>query len=92
MANDYRPLKYFAVAGQGIVYLPGFFIETECQSDLLLPVLPEWRSRETAINLIYSRRRHASRRFKTFGGFCLEFYRRRECDQIPRYFVEKISR
>lgn len=92
VANDYWTLKYFAVAGQGLAYLPGFFVETECQSDLLLPVLPEWRSRETGINLIYSRRRHVSRRFKAFVGFCLEFYRRRERDQIPRYFVEKISR
>ncbi|MGX5719294.1 LysR family transcriptional regulator [Shinella zoogloeoides] len=92
IANDYWTLKYFAVAGQGITYLPGFFVETECQSDLLLPVLPEWRSRETAINLIYSRRRHVSRRFKAFVTFCMEFYRRRERDQIPRYFVEKIMR
>lgn len=92
VANDYWTLKYFAVAGQGIAYLPGFFVETECQSDLLLPVMPEWRSRETAINLIYSRRRHVSRRFKAFVGFCLEFYRHRERHQSPRYFVEKILR
>ncbi|MDW9636427.1 LysR family transcriptional regulator [Sinorhizobium meliloti] len=91
-ANDYWTLKYFAVAGQGIAYLPGFFVETECQSGLLVPVLPEWRSREMAINLVYSRRRHVSRRFKAFVSFCMEFYRRRERDQIPRYFVEKIAR
>ncbi|PSJ54244.1 LysR family transcriptional regulator [Pseudaminobacter soli (ex Li et al. 2025)] len=91
MANDYWTLKYFAVAGEGLAYLPGFFVETECQSDLLVPVLPQWRSPETAINLIYSRRRHVSRRFKAFVDFCVEFYRGRENKRIPRYYVEKVG-
>jgi DNA-binding transcriptional LysR family regulator len=90
-ANDYWTLKYFAVAGEGVAYLPGFFVETECQSDLLVPVLPQWRSPETAINLIYSRRRHVSRRFKAFVEFCVEFYRGRENKRIPRYYVEKVG-
>jgi len=91
MANDYWTLKYFAVAGEGIAYLPGFFVETERQSDLVVPVLPDWRSPETAINLIYSRRRHVSRRFKAFVDFCIEFYRDRERRSIPRYYVEKVG-
>ncbi len=92
LANDYWTLKYFAVAGEGIAYLPGFFVETECQSNLLVPVLPDWRSPETAINLIYSRRRHVSRRFRAFIEFCIEFYREREHEQVPRYYVEKVKR
>ena len=90
-ANDYWTLKYFAVAGEGLAYLPGFFVETECENGILVPVLPQWRSPETAINLIYSRRRHVSRRFKAFVEFCIEFYRGREGKRIPRYYVEKVG-
>ncbi len=89
--NDYWTLKYFAVAGEGIVYLPDFFAETECQSGLLVPVLPKWRSPETSINLVYLRRRHVSRRFRAFIDFCLGYYRKRANSTAPRYFVEKVG-
>ena len=91
MTNDYWTLKYFAVAGEGIAYLPGFFVETECEHGLLAPVLPKWRSPETAINLIYSRRRHVSRRFRAFADFCADFYRDREKGRVPRYYVERVG-
>ena len=91
VANDYWTLKYFAVAGEGIAYLPQFFVETECQSGLLQSVLPEWRSKETAINLIYLRRRHVSNRFRAFVEFCSSFYKVREDRSAPRYFVEKVA-
>ena len=51
--NDYWTIKYFAVAGEGIAYLPEFFVETERQAGLLIPVLGDWSSPKTAINLIY---------------------------------------
>lgn len=89
--NDYWTIKYFAVAGEGIAYLPEFFVETEHEGGLLVPVLADWRSPKTAINLIYSRRRHVSKRFKAFVEFCVEFYRNRERMSVPRYYVEKVS-
>ncbi len=89
--NDYWTIKYFAVAGEGIAYLPEFFVETERQAGLLQPVLAEWSSPKTAINLIYSRRRHVSKRFRAFVEFCIDFYRDRERTGIPRYYVEKVS-
>jgi DNA-binding transcriptional LysR family regulator len=89
--NDYWTIKYFAVAGEGIAYLPEFFVETERQAGLLIPVLGEWSSPKTAINLIYSRRRHVSKRFKAFVEFCIDFYRNRHHTSIPRYYVEKVS-
>jgi DNA-binding transcriptional LysR family regulator len=88
MANDYWMLKYFAVAGEGIVYLPAFFTEIECMNGDLVPVLPEWQSPPTSINLLYMRRRYVSRKFAAFLDFCLDYYRRREANSVPRYCVE----
>ncbi|MCY1251461.1 hypothetical protein D9M72_652260 [compost metagenome] len=54
-------------------------------------MLRDWRSPQTAINLIYSRRRHVSKRFKAFVDFCIDFYRDRDRVKIPRYYVERVS-
>ncbi|WP_426127410.1 LysR substrate-binding domain-containing protein [Pararhizobium sp. PWRC1-1] len=89
ITNDYWTIKYFAVAGEGFAYLPEFFVETERQAGLLIPVLGAWSSPKTAVNLIYSRRRHVSKRFKV--EFCIDFYRNRDHMSIPRYCVEKVS-
>jgi DNA-binding transcriptional LysR family regulator len=90
MANDYWMLKYFAVAGEGIVYLPAFFTEIECMNGDLVPVLPEWRSPLVPINLLYMRRRYVSRKFAAFLDFCLDYYRQRASYTSPRYCVEVV--
>lgn len=90
MANDYWMLKYFAVAGEGIVYLPAFFTEIECMNGDLVPVLPEWRSPMVSINLLYMRRRYVSRKFAAFLDFCLDYYRQRANYASPRYCVEVV--
>ena len=87
-ANDYWMLKYFAVAGEGIVYLPAFFTEIECMNGDLARVLPDWQSAPISINLLYMRRRYVSRKFATFVDFCLEYYRQRASYSTPRYCVE----
>jgi DNA-binding transcriptional LysR family regulator len=87
-ANDYWMLKYFAVAGEGIVYLPAFFTEIECMYGDLVRVLPGWHSAAVPINLLYMRRRYVSRKFAAFVDFCLEYYRRRASYSTPRYCVE----
>ena len=87
-ANDYWMLKYFAVAGEGIVYLPAFFTEIECMNGDLVPVLHDWQSAPISINLLYMRRRYVSRKFATFVDFCLEYYRQRASYSTPRYCVE----
>ncbi|MBS3652252.1 LysR family transcriptional regulator [Pseudaminobacter sp. 19-2017] len=89
-ANDYWMLKYFAVAGEGIVYLPAFFTEIECMNGDLLRVLPEWQSAPVSINLLYMRRRYVSRKFAAFVDFCLEYYRQRASYSTPRYCVEVV--
>ncbi|MBZ9918042.1 MULTISPECIES: LysR family transcriptional regulator [unclassified Mesorhizobium] len=90
MANDYWMLKYFAVAGEGIVYLPAFFTEIECKNGDLVPVLPQWRSPLVPINLLYMRRRYVSRKFAVFLDFCLDYYRQRAAYSSPRYCVEVV--
>lgn len=89
-ANDYWMLKYFAVAGEGIVYLPAFFTEIECMNGDLVRVLPDWRSAPIPINLLYMRRRYVSRKFATFVDFCLDYYRQRASHSTPRYCVEVV--
>ena len=90
-ANDYWMVKYFAVAGDGIAYLPGFFTETECSIGRLVPVLPEWQSPEIPINLLYPRRRYVSRKFSALLDFCVDFYRDGGQMQVPRYFIESVT-
>jgi len=90
VANDYWMLKYFAVAGEGIVYLPAFFTEIECANGDLTPVLPQWRSQMMPINLLYMRRRYVSRKFAAFLEFCLTYYGERNNHVIPRYCVEVV--
>ena len=84
-------IKYFAVAGEGIAYLPGFFTETECERGNLVPVLPDWRSPAVPVNLLYPRRRFVSRKFEAFQTFCTEFYERRAQHYVPSYCVEVVS-
>jgi DNA-binding transcriptional LysR family regulator len=90
IANDYWMLKYFAVAGDGIVYLPAFFTEIECVNGDLVPVLPEWQSSSISINLLYMRRRYVSRKFSAFVDFCLDYYHQRANHSSPRYCVEVV--
>ena len=91
IANDYWMIKYFAVAGEGIAYLPDFFTEIECMAGHLVPVMPEWRSSDVSVNLIYPRRRHISRKFAAFQSFCIDYYKRRSEHHVPRYCVEVVS-
>ena len=91
VANDYWLLKYFAVAGEGIAYLPSFFTDIELSTGHLVPVLPDWRSSELAVNLLYPRRPNMSRKFSAFLDFCLDFYRSQSGRYLPRYYVEVIS-
>lgn len=90
-ANDYWMIKYFAVAGEGIAYLPDFFTEIECATGHLVPVLRDWRSPEVPVNLLYPRRRHVSRKFAAFQSFCIDFYKNRGAHDVPRYCVEVVS-
>jgi DNA-binding transcriptional LysR family regulator len=91
VVNDYWMIKYFAVAGEGVAYLPDFFTEIECSTGHLVPVMPGWRSPEVSVNLLYPRRRYVSRKFAAFQSFCIDFYKHRSEHYVPRYCVEVVS-
>ena len=88
-ANDYWMLKYFAVAGEGIVYLPAFFTEIECM---------HWRSWCRCCRMA-TRRKSRSICFTCVGAmcransrpsvdFCLDYLPPARQHSTPRYCVE----
>ena len=89
-ATDYWMLKYFAVAGEGLAYLPGFFTEIECALGKLQRVLPGWQSSPVPINLLSPRRAQSSRKFSVFAEFCAAYYRNTEHSRVPRYYIETV--
>lgn len=60
--DEYWMAKYFAVSGSAISYLPDFFVHYEVQQKALIPVLPEWRSSEIGIYVMYPSQRHKNPR------------------------------
>jgi DNA-binding transcriptional LysR family regulator len=90
VANEYWTLKYFAVAGEGIAYLPRFFTRLECARNHLVPVMPEWQSDEKWIHLLVPRHAASSRKIKAFIAFCTAYFTPDFTVSGPAYFVENI--
>lgn len=90
IANEYWTVKYFAVAGEGIAYLPRFFTTIECERGHLVPVLPEWESavKRVAIRIV---RPHApSRKLAAFLEVARRYFAPGFLFEGPRYYVETI--
>jgi len=62
--QDYWMAKYFGVSGVAVAYLPDFFVHHEVELGGLVPVMPEWRSRETAVWVVYPAARYKNPRIK----------------------------
>ena len=62
--NDYWMAKYYAVLGEGIAYLPDFFVHYEVEQNALVPILPGKLSSEIAAWVIYPQSRHQNTRVK----------------------------
>ncbi len=75
-SNDYWTVKYFAVAGEGIVYLPTFFADIECERGHLVPLMPEWQSEEKWIYIRIPQHNNASRKTRAFVDFCKDYFSR----------------
>ncbi len=90
ITNDYWTVKYFAVAGEGIAYLPKFFTSIECERKHLVPVLPEWESEEKAIQISYARPALASRKLDAFVKYCKNYFSPGFDFRGPRYYVETV--
>ncbi|WP_334174522.1 LysR substrate-binding domain-containing protein [Pseudoxanthobacter sp.] len=90
IANDYWTVKYFAVAGEGIAFLPKFFTAIECERGHLSPVLPEWESEAKVIQIRYTRPALASRKLDAFVAFCKNYFAPGFNFRGPRYYVETV--
>ncbi|WP_109466721.1 LysR family transcriptional regulator [Albibacillus kandeliae] len=91
VANDYWTLKYFAVAGAGIVQLPEFFTELECREGHLVPVLPGWSSDARPITIRVPDPRYVAPKTRAFIGFCKDYFQPGFVFAGPRYYVEALD-
>lgn len=89
-SNDYWTVKYFAVAGEGIVYLPTFFADIECERGHLVPLMPEWQSEEKWIYIRIPQHNNASRKTRAFVDFCKDYFSPGYGFRGPRYYVETV--
>lgn len=72
--NEYWMAKYFAVEGLVMGYLPDFFVRFEVEQGGLVPILPEWRSEDTPVYVIYPQHRHRNPRIiKLVDSMCAQF-------------------
>jgi len=90
VANEYWTVKYFAVGGDGIVYLPEFFTRIECERGHLARVLPEWQSEARWIHVYFPRAQTASRKVTAFLEFCADYFSPDFTFGGPEYFVETV--
>lgn len=89
-ANDYWTIKYFAVAGEGIAYLPKFFTSIECERGHLVPILPGWASEEKWIHIRFPRSHIVSKKASAFLEFCKSYFLPGFEFAGPRYYVETV--
>lgn len=90
IANEYWTIKYFAVAGEGIAYLPHFFTTIECERGHLIPLLDTWESAEKRVSIRISRPHAPSRKMTAFMDVCGRYFSPGFVFTGPRYYVETI--
>ncbi|SMC95036.1 LysR family transcriptional regulator [Rhizobium sp. RU36D] len=90
IANDYWTIKYFAVAGEGIAYLPHFFADIECERGHLVPLLPDWASATRRVSIRVTRPHAPSRKMAAFMDVCRRYFSPGFIFAGPRYYVEAI--
>lgn len=71
MSDSYWMTKYFAVDGMGLAYLPDFFVNNELDEQLLVPVLPSWRSAPIPLYLMYPPQNRNNRKIRFFAESCV---------------------
>ncbi len=57
LSNDYWVIKLSAIHDHGICFVPNFFAKMEVEKGLLVPVLPDWSSREIPLYALYASHR-----------------------------------
>jgi DNA-binding transcriptional LysR family regulator len=90
VTNDYWTVKYFAVAGEGIAYLPKFFVALECEFGHLTALMPDWESADQRVTIRILRPNAQSRRMSAFIAFARDYFSPDFAFGGPRYFVESV--
>jgi DNA-binding transcriptional LysR family regulator len=83
LINDYWMVKYFAVAGMGLAYLPNFFVQNELKLNALQPVLKSWQSDAVPIYALFPKQRYKNRKVQKFVAYWIERFD--ELNQNPPY-------
>ncbi len=66
MTTSAQALRLLAIAGSGIMLAPSFLVADDMAAGTLVPLLPDYRPVEFAINAIYPSRLHLSVKVRTF--------------------------
>lgn len=61
LSNDYWVIKLSAIHDHGICFVPKFFARLEVEQGLLMPVLPDWTSREMPLYALFASHRLRNR-------------------------------
>lgn len=65
MSNDYWVVKLAAIHDHGICFVPKFFAGLEVEKGILVPVMPEWTSRDVPMYALYASHRLANTHVKS---------------------------
>lgn len=65
LSNDYWVVKLAAIHDHGICFVPKFFAGLEVEKGILVPVLPEWTSRDVPMYALYASHRLANTHVKS---------------------------
>lgn len=68
-ANNLETLLKAAVSGLGIALLPAYAIRSQLADSRLVPLLPEWRPPDRALQVIYPPTRHHAAKVRSFTDF-----------------------
>lgn len=68
-ANNAETYIACALAGLGLIQIPRFDVQSHLADGSLVEVLPQARAETLPVHLVYSHRRHLSRRLQAFTGW-----------------------
>ena len=66
MTTSAEALRLLTIAGSGIILAPAFLVADDLATGALLPLLPDYRTFEFAINAIFPSRHHMSMKVRLF--------------------------
>jgi DNA-binding transcriptional LysR family regulator len=73
--NSDFAIKQAAVDGLGLAMFPNFFVERELADGRLVHLLPDVKSTELSINVVYATRRNLLPKVRAFVGFMVERFK-----------------